>query len=93
MKNNSTATSSATSGISEENNEMKGDSNGEMDSGTNSKMDASTGVSTDTGEACVSVQVVLDVGHNPAAMEALSKRIQEQFPNRGVRYVLLYLHT
>ena len=93
LKNNSTATSSATSGTSEENSEVKGDSNGEMDSGTNSKMDASTGVSTDTGEACVSVQVVLDVGHNPAAMEALSKRIQEQFPNRGVRYVFLYLHT
>lgn len=35
----------------------------------------------------VEVEVVLDVGHNPAAMEALSKRIQEQYPGRSVRYV------
>ena len=35
----------------------------------------------------VEVEVVLDVGHNPAAMEALSKRIQEQYPGRSVRCV------
>ena len=33
----------------------------------------------------VEVEVVLDVGHNPAAMEALSKRIKEQYPGRTVR--------
>lgn len=33
----------------------------------------------------IAVQVVLDVGHNPAAMEALGRRIQGQFPGRGVR--------
>ena len=33
----------------------------------------------------VTVQVVLDVGHNPAAMEALSDRIIDQFPGRGIR--------
>lgn len=33
----------------------------------------------------VIVQVVLDVGHNPAAMEALSDRIIDQFPGRGIR--------
>ena len=36
----------------------------------------------------VEVEVVLDVGHNPAAMEALSKRIKDQFPGRGIRCVL-----
>ena len=38
-------------------------------------------------EKFIRVEVVLDVGHNPAAMEALSKRIKEQYPGRGVRYV------
>jgi folylpolyglutamate synthase/dihydropteroate synthase len=33
----------------------------------------------------VDVEVVLDVGHNPAAMEALSLRIHEIYPHRGVR--------
>jgi hypothetical protein len=33
----------------------------------------------------IAVQVILDVGHNPAAMEALGRRIQGQFPRRGVR--------
>lgn len=33
----------------------------------------------------VDVEVVLDVGHNPAAMEALSQRIHEIYPHRGVR--------
>jgi folylpolyglutamate synthase/dihydropteroate synthase len=33
----------------------------------------------------IDVEVVLDVGHNPAAMEALSQRIHEMYPQRGVR--------
>lgn len=33
----------------------------------------------------IAVQVVLDVGHNPAAMAALGRRIQGQFPGRSVR--------
>ena len=35
----------------------------------------------------IRVEVVLDVGHNPAAMEALSKKIKEQYPGRALRYV------
>lgn len=40
---------------------------------------------TDKRTNNVTVQVVLDVGHNPAAMEALSDRIIDQFPGRGIR--------
>ena len=60
-------------------------------SGSSSSSDNSTAAASPPATSpCVtfiSVEVVLDVGHNPAAMEALSRRIQEQFPGRGVRCV------
>jgi hypothetical protein len=39
----------------------------------------------ESDEIEVPVQVVLDVGHNPAAMEALSNKIKMYFPSRGIR--------
>ena len=39
----------------------------------------------------VPVQVVLDMGHNPAAMGALARRIAHKFQGRNVRWVLFFV--
>ena len=47
------------------------------------------------GVAGREVQVVLDMGHNPAAMGALSRKIAHKFAGRNVRCdsCLFYLHV
>ena len=41
---------------------------------------------TEEADHAREVEVVLDMGHNPAAMAALSRRIAYKFPDRDVRY-------
>lgn len=41
---------------------------------------------TEEADHAREVEVVLDMGHNPAAMAALSRRIAYKYPDRDVRY-------
>lgn len=69
--------------------EKNGDNASNTTNGTDTSTEENGSVHKLTPRQVV-VEVVLDVGHNPAAMEALSKRIKDQFPGRGIRCVRYY---